>query len=146
MKRERPGRLVLLLTWLAVTGPAGLERPAPASARAAELTTIELTGKVLVKDTTRFGINLGGDAYYFEGTSYRRCHFGPGSAPDGAATWFGGGSDWDKILAGGRYTILSGPSKWTAGAIKEITTRQYRHEGRMKPLRTNFIAAGDAST
>jgi len=137
-----------VLTWLAVTGPLRPGGLAPPSARAAEPTTIELTSNVLVKDTIRFGINLGGDAYYsgaalvkdrarenFEGTSYRRCHFGPGSGADGAATWFGGGSDWDRILAGGRYTVLSGPSKWTSGAIKEITTRQYKHEGRMKPFR-----------
>lgn len=49
-----------------------------------EVNTIELTDRVLVQDTVRFGINLGGDAYYsgaalvkkrvqenFEGTSYR---------------------------------------------------------------------------
>jgi len=115
---------------------------------AAEVTTVELTDKVLVKDTSRFGINLGGDAYYsgaalvkdrarenFEGTSYRRCHWGPGSAPDGGLTWFGGGSDWDKILEGGTYTILSGPQRWTSGSIKGITTRTAKHQGQMKPFR-----------
>ena len=34
------------------------------AASAAELTTITLTDKVLVRDTVRLGINLGGDAYY----------------------------------------------------------------------------------
>ncbi len=119
-----------------------------AVAPAAEPATITLTDKVLVKDTSRFGINLGGDAYYsgaalvklrarenFEGTSFRRCHFGPASAKGGAFTWFGGGSDWGKILADGTYTVLSGPQRWTTGKIKEITTRQAEHQGNMKPFR-----------
>ena len=117
-------------------------------AAAQDVTTIELTDNVLVKDTSRFGINLGGDAYYsgaalvkdrarenFEGTSFRRCHFGPGSGTDGASTWFGGGSGWEAILEGGTYTVLSGPSRWTTGKIKGITTRQFKHQGKMKPFR-----------
>ena len=140
-----------VLAWLAVELLVALSQQALRRAAAAaepEPTVVELTDKVLVKDTSRFGINLGGDAYYsgaalvkdrarenFEGTSYRRCHFGPGSGADGAATWFGGGSDWDKILQGGTYTILSGPSKWTTGTIRGIATRPFRHQGRDKPFR-----------
>ena len=33
---------------------------------------------------------------------------------------FGGGSDWEKILDGGTYTILSGPDRWKTGRTKEI--------------------------
>ena len=67
----------------------------------AEITTVTFTEKVLVKDTVRFGINLGGDAYYsgaallkkrstqnFEGASFRQCHFGPGADAEGSSTWF----------------------------------------------------------
>ena len=134
-----PQRIVLLTACLALAGPVGPAESAgwpsdadAANAPAAEVTTIEIGSKVLVKDTVRFGINLGGDAYYsgaalvkdrarenFEGTSFRRCHFGPGSGTDGASTWFTGKyGDWDKILTGAKYTVLSGPSKWTTGTIK----------------------------
>ena len=137
---RRAERFLAGLTALLVLASAG---------GADDLTTIELTDKVLVKDAVRFGINLGGDAYYsgaalvkdrarenFEGTSYRQCHFGPGSGTDGASTWFGNRyGDWDKILQGGSYTVLSGPSKGTTGTLKGITTRPYKHQGQMKPFR-----------
>ena len=99
------------------------------------ITTVRVTGKVLVPDCIRLGINLGGDAYYsgaalvknrvrenFEGTSYRQCHFGPVWREDGCSTWFGVAEAWRKFLldGNGRYTVLSGPSKGTHGTIKDI--------------------------
>ncbi|MFO8014420.1 MAG: hypothetical protein R6X20_14070, partial [Phycisphaerae bacterium] len=119
---------------------------AHAGVAAENVTTVRLTGEVLVEDTVPFGINLGGDAYYsgaaltklrsdetFEGTTYRQCHFGPVNDARGATTWFRLNDDWRKMMAeGGRYTILSGPARWTTGRIKGISTRQARHQGKMK--------------
>jgi len=120
---------------------------APA-ARAAEdvPVAIRLTDRVLVPDTVRLGINLGGDAYYsgavltklrahetFEGTTYRQCHFGPVNDERGATTWFTLNESWKQMmLEGGRYTILSGPSRGTTGRIAGISTRRAKHQGRTK--------------
>ncbi len=116
-------------------------------ALAEDVTTIRVTDRVLVKDAQRLGINLGGDAYYsgaalvkkraqenFEGTMYRQCHFGPGYDEQGLATWFTPSDDWRRLITGSRYTILSGPAKWTTGTVKDIVQKQYRHEGQMKPF------------
>jgi len=133
-------RLAGMVLALAALAGAGI---APAAER---VTTVRLTDKVLVADTVPFGINLGGDAYYsgaaltkrrahetFEGTTYRQCHFGPVNDERGATTWFGLNEDWKKMmLEGGRYTILSGPSRWTTGRIKAIATRKARHKGKME--------------
>jgi len=110
-------------------------------------TTIRLTDRVLVKDTVPLGINLGGDAYYsgaalvkkraqfnFEGTMYRQCHFGPGSDDRTISTWFRPNDVWREILAGGNYTILSGPSKWTTGTVADIVDKSYMHQGQNKPF------------
>lgn len=143
---------------LAYHGPAAA-RPTPAGerpraedsttqqARGPQLTTIRITDRVLVSDTMRLGINLGGDAYYsgaalvkkrarenFEGTMYRVCHFGPGSDEHGVSTWFHPSEDWMKIIKGGRYAILSGPSKGTTGTVRDVLTKYYMHENRMKPF------------
>ncbi len=116
-------------------------------AAAEDVTTIRITDRVLVEDVQRLGINLGGDAYYsgaalvkkrtqqnFEGTMYRQCHFGPGYDERGVATWFTPSDDWRRSITGSRYTILSGPAKWTTGTVKDIVEKQYRHEGQMKPF------------
>lgn len=123
-----------------------------AAPRKADRTVVRLTGKVLVRDVSRFGINLGGDAYYsgaaltklrsvanFEGTSYRQCHFGPVQDARGATTWFGFDAPWarswrDLVLRSGRYTILSGPAKGTSGRIVGISTKQIMHQGKVKPF------------
>lgn len=119
---------------------------AVATARAADTTVIRITEKTLVEDTVPFGINLGGDAYYsgaaltkrrahetFEGTSYRQCHFGPFNDAGGTTTWFALNDDWTQMmLDGGRYTILSGPSRGTSGRIKGISTRRVEHKGEME--------------
>ena len=110
------------------------------------LTVVQLTDTVLVKDTIRFGINLGGDTYYsgavltkkraqqnFEGTTYRQCHFGPSQDEYGATSWFRQPQWWQQLMAEhGYYTILSGPSKGTKGKIKAISTKKAMHEGTMK--------------
>jgi len=115
-----------------------------------DVTTVRITDRVLVENTSRFGINLGGDAYYsgaalrkkrdfanFEGTTYRQCHFGPVQDEHGATTWFTLDTPWarswmDLLAKEGRYTILSGPAKWTTGRIKAISTRKVEHQGKMK--------------
>ena len=117
------------------------------TALADAVTTIRVTDEVLVGDTMRLGINLGGDAYYsgaalvkkrecanFEGTMYRTCHFGPGSDAEGVSTWFTPREPWRELIVGGKYTILSGPSKWSHGTVRDIGTRQYLHQGKRKPF------------
>ena len=129
-------------TWACGAGQAAVERPAHS-----RVTTIRITDRVLVNDTMRFGINLGGDNYYsgavllkkrarenFEGTLYRQCHFGPGSDRHGVSTWFRPREDWIEILKGGKYTVLSGPSRWTTGVVRDIVDREYMHERQMKPF------------
>ena len=124
---------------------AALLAIAACAASAQEATTVTITDRVLVEDTIRFGINLGGDAYYsgaalvkkrvrenFEGTSYRQCHFGPLQDEHGATTWFSVRDPWKEVLIGGTYTILSGPAKGTTGTIVDITTKQVEHNGEMK--------------
>ena len=117
-----------------------------------DVTTVTITGKVLVKDTVRLGVNLGGDNYWdaplrkkrvqenFEGTLYRQCHWGPGTSDDGFTTWWidPDNRDWKTILAGARYTVLSGPSRWTTGTLKGITTREFKHQDQNKPF-THFL-------
>ena len=113
---------------------------------AGQATRIELTDKVLVEDTVRFGINLGGDTYYsgavlvkkrsqqnFEGTSYRQCHFGPSQDEHGATSWFRQPQWWqDLMVEYGYYEILSGPAKGTRGKIKAITTKKVMHQGKLE--------------
>ncbi|MBI5725179.1 MAG: sigma-70 family RNA polymerase sigma factor, partial [Planctomycetes bacterium] len=110
--------------------------PVSPAAPTDQVTTIEITDKVLVKDVSRFGINLSADKFYggaamikkraqdnFEGTLYRQCHFGPMDA-NGVGSWFSLSPDWQKILLdGGTYTVLSGPSKQTSGKIKAMTKK-----------------------
>jgi len=112
----------------------------------ASQTVVELTDEVLVADTVRFGINLGGDTYYsgavltknraqenFEGTSYRQCHFGPTQDEHGATSWFGQPQWWrDLMTEHGYYTILSGPAKGARGKIRAIGTKQAMHQGKMQ--------------
>lgn len=130
------GLMSLLVAWS--LAPA-LSQPADGA------TTITITDRVLVQDSIRLGINLGGDAYYsgaalvkkratanFEGTSYRQCHFGPLQDETGAATWFKVPDAWREVLIGGKYTILSGPAKGTSGTIVDITTKKLQHEGQLK--------------
>jgi alpha-L-arabinofuranosidase len=103
-----------------------------------------MTDKVLVKDTVRFGINLGGDTYYsgavllkkrsqqnFEGTIYRQCHFGPSQDENGATSWFRQPQWWqDLMVEHGYYEVLSGPAKGTRGKIKAISTKKEMHNGK----------------
>jgi hypothetical protein len=109
----------------------------------AALTTIELTDAVLVSNTLRFGVNLGGDTYYsgtaymkqrdmvnFEGTSYRQCHLGT-LFEDGFATEWSTTNGmvlngWNPLLISGGYVIISGPAYGTTGIIAGISSRFIR--------------------
>jgi alpha-L-arabinofuranosidase len=115
-----------------------------------QVTTIEMSDKVLVEDCTPFGINLGGDAYYsgavlrkkraiknFEGTSYRQCHFGPVWKENGCSTWFSVTDYTRQWVIGAKYTILSGPSKGTTGIVKDVIKTPYKHQG--KTIEQNFF-------
>jgi len=142
MKAHEPFVVCVVVLAIGVASSASAETPSA--------TTIRITPKVLVKDVSRFGINLGGDAYYsgaaltklrsvanFEGTTYRQCHFGPVQDEHGATTWFGFDSPWarswrDLLLKHGQYTILSGPSKGVAGRIAGISKKKVMHQRRMK--------------
>ncbi|MBM4050976.1 MAG: hypothetical protein FJ279_38255, partial [Planctomycetes bacterium] len=119
-----------------------------AQAQTGNVLTVEMGDRVLVKDTVRLGINLGGDAYYsgaalvkkralenFEGTSYRQCHFGPLQDENGATTWFPDHGSWNQILKGAKFTILSGPAKGITGTIVDVTTRKLEHQKQLKDFR-----------
>ncbi|MBI5726012.1 MAG: sigma-70 family RNA polymerase sigma factor [Planctomycetes bacterium] len=121
-------------TVVATPAPAAIAPAAPSDA-----TVVEITDKVVVKDTTRLGINMEKDTYYgghhlmkkriqenFEGTSYRQCQWGPVQDEDGTFSWWGMSDEWKKILIGGKYTILSGPAKGATGTIKDIVNKKIR--------------------
>ena len=141
-------RMIRLLSALIAVG-LSVGCQLPAAGQSSDVTKIEITGKVLVEDTARLGINLGDDAYYsgaalvkkrtqenFEGTSYRQCHFGPLQDENGATTWFDDWGDWDdQLLPGAKFTILSGPAKGISGKIKEVSVKKVRHEGEMNDFR-----------
>jgi hypothetical protein len=96
-------------------------------------TIIRITDKVMVKDVVRLGLNHSqGDAYHdvqvrntasacnFEGGLYRYIYnFGPKTA-DGRVTIKGLSENQFANYEGGSYTVISGPSKWTAGKILDI--------------------------
>ena len=116
---------------------AGMAAPAPP---VGEPLSVTIGAKPLVKDTMRFGINLGSDAYYsgaalvkkrvcenFEGTSYRQIYWGPVWKDNGLGSWFGAPDSWRPILIGAQYTILCGPNKGLTGKIKDITRIPYKN-------------------
>jgi len=115
--------------------------------QADDVTTVEITDKVLVEDCKRFGVNTGKDNYWsgaafvknraawsFEGTTYRQCHYGPVNDENGLASWYKISDEWKEALKGGRYTILSGPAKGTTGVLKGIGTRTIQHLGKPRDL------------
>ncbi|MBI5723744.1 MAG: sigma-70 family RNA polymerase sigma factor [Planctomycetes bacterium] len=115
--------------------PASPSTPAPSSTD--KVTVVEITDKVLVKDTRRLGVNIGDDNVWngavlvkkrvqdnFEGTLYRQCHWGPTCDAKGVTSWYNTSPAWDKILLEGTYTVLSGPNKQTSGKLKAITTKE----------------------
>ncbi len=107
------------------------------------VTTIQIGDAVLVSNCTRFGVNLGGDAYYsgaayaqvrkalnFEGTAYRQCHTGTlfedGFATESTSTSTLYRYNWDTIARGAQFTIISGPNVGVTGTIVGITNRLIR--------------------
>ena len=110
-----------------------------AATRAAEVTTVTITDKVLVKDTIRLGINTCGDNYWdsaivktrvaenFEGVRYRMITWGPEQDATGLATWFSPPKEaWEAMKGTVKYTILGGPAKGTTGVIKDFGKRKIR--------------------
>jgi len=111
---------------------------------------VTITDKVLVKDCTRFGVNLSGGnallkkpvAVNFEGTSHRICSEGE-VFRDGFLCYVVGeecnrNSHVDKFWPGGRITLLSGPAKGqqrtiTGVEFREAYTFPYTAETREKP-------------
>lgn len=100
---------------------------------AQEITVVSLTDRVLVEDCLRFGLNLGGDHYLtgsvlrkqrvienFEGSTYRQIYTvrPPGrlDSPDRLKV----PEPWRQVFIGSRYVILSGPSQWTSGTLRDI--------------------------
>ncbi len=126
------------------TGRSAARGIDPQKVPQAAVTVIEITDKVLIKDTLRLGINLGGDAYYsgaallkkrsvqnFEGTTYRQCHWGHQDEGGISTAWpVREKSGWLGVLKGADFTILSGPAKGTTGTISGITTREAEFYGK----------------
>ncbi len=140
MKHIGLGIVAALCLWVPALVCSG------AKASQADDIVVEMTDTVLVKDTIRFGINLGGDTYYsgavltkkraqenFEGTLYRQCHFGPSQDEFGATSWFRQPQWWQEMMTEhGYYTILSGPAKGTYGKIQSIGTKEVMHQNKMQ--------------
>jgi hypothetical protein len=147
-------KIVLFYAVLALCGvlPAQADDP---------VTTIEITGKPLVKEVSRFGINIGGDSYYtppklktryqenFEGTVYRQCHNGL-LYPDGFLTvlvkkstvdkWWGPLGLTDNFYPGATITFLSGPHKWEKRTLKELTYRKFKQPWEKEEVDYLFFA------
>jgi len=94
-----------------------------AAATAADVTTVTVTDKVLVKDTIRLGINTCGDNYWdsaivktrvaenFEGVRYRMITWGPEQDENGVAVWFSPPEEaWQATKGKVKYRILGGPA------------------------------------
>lgn len=110
------------------------------------VTTVTITDKVLVRDCVPFGINLsyGNDSYWaspwvkdriranFEGTTYRQCLTGYVRDATGMSVWVDTPEHWKQIHVGAKFTILNGPGKGTSGTIKDITTKRFEHQGKLK--------------
>ena len=94
-----------------------------------------MTDKVLVRDTTRIGINLCSDNYWdsailktapvenFEGLRFRMVTWGPQIDEQGIYVWFR--PTWEieqsKSMAGKvHYTFLGGPDKGNSGLVKDV--------------------------
>lgn len=105
----------------------------------AQVTTIEITDGIAVKDTVRLGINTGGDNYWdgaitkiraaenFEGVIHRMISWGPELREDGLAVWFSPPRGaWDAMKGKVRFTLLSPPNKGLQGIVKDITTTTTR--------------------
>ncbi|MBI5723799.1 MAG: sigma-70 family RNA polymerase sigma factor [Planctomycetes bacterium] len=120
--------------------------PSTPPASSGQATIIEITDKVLVKDTIRLGVNTGDDGVFsgciavkkriqdnFEGTIYRQCHWGIGDE-NGLASWFGTTPEWNKLLMDGTYTVLSGPSKQTSGKLKAVGEKTIKNQGKDQKL------------
>jgi len=104
-----------------------------------DVTTVEITDRVLVADTMRLGINTSGDNYYsgavtkvraaenFEGVRYRMISWGPDQDGNGIAVWFSPPKEaWEAMKGKVRYTLLGGPAKGETGIIKDISTKKIR--------------------
>jgi len=115
--------------------------------QADDVTTVEITDRLLVGECIRLGVNTGKDDYYsgaafvknraawsFEGITYRQCRYGPLNDENGLGSWGRVSDEWKEALEGGRYTILSGPAKGTTGVLKGIGTRTIQHQGKPKDL------------
>ncbi len=119
---------VLLLWWVALCS----------GCRAQEQTTITVTNEPVVRHLCRFGINLGGDAWYsgailtkerirhggFEGIVYRQLTYGPGGDRRSYFDWFPLGK-WGSVIKGATYWFVSGPRKGLRGKIVDVKQEVY---------------------
>jgi len=117
-----------------------------------DVTTVQITGKPLVKEISRFGVNIGDDSYWspalfkvrktlnFEGTTYRQCHAGSYQDAYGASTFYPVSEKygWSNLYTGADFTIISGPAKGTRGKIKGISQKAVPHQWIKGALSTNW--------
>ncbi len=128
-----------------------------AAGMAADVTMVELTGKVVVADISRLGINLGGDSIWsgailrkkrveenFEGSLYRQCHSGE-LFEDGYATSTAPLAGWKRTQQmdhwkGAELIIISGGNKWQKRTVTEVTTRKiFPYSSTAKPVESIFF-------
>jgi len=103
----------------------------------ADPVVIEIENQPIVKDVFRFGMNIGGQAFFnspllkrkaavnFEGTMLKQIHYGPAAEENRSAlTWFGGARR-QGVFTPDRtfYTILSGPDIWKEGKLAGFETK-----------------------
>jgi hypothetical protein len=105
--------------------------------------TVQITDKVLVKDTLRLGINHGEqDACYvtpsrkyrlqmnFEGGFHRWIFKAVESSQDNKVIIGMGKAMANQYPSGSTFTIISGSSKWTTGTVRQIGQSHSEDEGR----------------
>lgn len=110
-----------------------------ATSLAADLTTIQITDKVLRRDVVRLGINTCGDNYWdsaitktraaenFEGVVYKMVSWGPIQDSHGIAVWFRPPQEaWEAMKGRVRFTLLGGPAKGTTGILKGLRLRKFK--------------------
>ncbi len=121
-------RLIVLCAALVLASRSAVAAEAVAGADA--VTTVKITGRILVKDALRLGINTGGGLpratgvqENFEGTIHRSTLHGPTQDENGFTSWWGVSKEFTEYLKGAKFTILSGPACGQTGTIKEVATK-----------------------
>ena len=141
-----PGRWIEVLVCAVLCAVFLVSAEARAARADGERTVVTISDEVLVPDCVPFGINLsyGNDSANaspwvkdrvrasFEGSSYRQCLTGYRRDETGMCTWVGTSEPWQKVHIGAPFTILNGPAKGQGGTVKDITRKEFEHQGELK--------------